>query len=252
MSNYNTPQLHKEHSMQMASNDRVEAGNGPGLAGIILVVAALAWFVLEAIAASRFPAYSYVSNYISDLGVPDPGSFQGRALNSPWAALANFMFVTQGLAFLAAAVLIVRSVSAGLGRTLFLLFAVGYAVGYVLIGAFHGSAQATADGTFALHVAGGSLAALCGNAAIIAAALSAHRLGASAAYRNVSIGISAVSIASLVILVLTSDTATGNQVASGPWDGLWERGGCYAIILWELFTGVVLLAARRKRGTSSI
>lgn len=227
--------------MKMEALATVETGNGLRIAGIILVVAALGWFVLEAIAASGFPAYSYLGNYISDLGVPDLGTFQGRTMNSQLSAVANVMFITQGTAFLAATILIVKSATAGPGRSLFLLFAVGYAIGYVMIGAYHGSEQANADGTFALHVAGGSLAALSGNAAMICAALSAHRFGASAAYRNFSLGVCAVSIASLAILVLTSDTATGNQVVSGPWDGFWERGGCYAIIIWELVTGVVLL-----------
>ena len=239
--------------MNLVSSTRTDNANGLRYAGMILIAAALGWFVLEAIAASRFPGYSYVRNYISDLGVPELGAFQGRAIHSPLSALANAMFVTQGLAFLAAAILIVRRTPNALGpgpvtepgRWLFLLFAVGYALGYVMIGAFHGSEQATANGTFALHVVGGSLAALCGNAAILCAAFCAHRLGASAAYRSVSAGLSAVSIASLVILVLTSDTATGNHVASGPWDGFWERGGCYAIILWELVTGVALIRWRR-------
>jgi hypothetical membrane protein len=216
------------------------------IAGAVFVVAALGWFLLEAIAASQFPGYSYASNYISDLGVPDPGVFQGRSLNSPLSSVANFMFITQGLLFLAAATIVVRTATAGVGRWLFLLFSVGYAIGFILIGAFHGSAQATTNGTFMLHVLGGSLGCVFGNLAIIAAGLSAHKLGAPVAYRNFSLGISFVSIASLAILVGTSSGATIVQVSSGPLDGIWERGGCYAIIIWELVTGVVLLAAANK------
>jgi hypothetical membrane protein len=246
MTERNTPQLHKEQRVNTATIAKAETENSLRIAGIILVVAALAWFVLEAVAASGFPEYSYVRNYISDLGATGVGTFQGRVINSQLSALANVMFMTQGAAFLAAAVLIVKRAAAGLGRTLFLLFAIGYAIGYVMIGAFHGSESAVADGTFVLHVAGGSLAVIFGNASLICAALSARRFGPSAAYRNFSLGISAVSIASLAILMLTSDTATGNQMASGPWDGFWERGGCYAIIIWELVTGVVLLKMREK------
>ena len=213
------------------------------IAGAVLVVAALGWFLLEAIAAAQFPAYSYAHNYISDLGVPDLGTVQGRSLNSPLSWLANFMFITQGILFLVAAALVVRSATAGVGRWVFLLLAVGYAIGYAMIGTFHGSEQAAADGTFALHVFGGSLAVVCGNLALIVAGLCAHRLGAPVAYRNFSVGISALGIASLATLVVTSGSAAGNLLPSGLSDGIWERGGCYAIIIWELVTGAVLLVA---------
>ncbi len=44
----------------------------------------------------------------------------------------------------------------------------------------------------------------------------------------------------------TSDSAMGPLLPSGPLDGIWERGGCYALILWEFVTGLVLLAAAGK------
>ena len=217
------------------------------MAGTVLVVAALGWFVLEALAAARFPGYSYIRNYISDLGVPDLGVFQGRAMDSQLSLVANVMFCTQGLLFLLAAGLIVTTAKGGAARWVFLLFAVGYAIGYGLIGAFHGSQQAAADGTFALHVLGGSTAVICGNVAIIIAGLFAHRLGAPAAYRNFSVGISALGIASLAVLVASSGRDPLSLLPSGPFDGILERGGCYALILWELVTGVVLLSAGRPR-----
>lgn len=233
--------------MKSASFDQVKATYTYWrLAGAVLVVAALGWSLLELTAAAQFPGYSFASNYISDLGVPEPGVVQGRSLNSPLALLANFMFCSQGVLFLLAAVLVVRTATAGVGRWLFLLLAFGYAVGYVMIGTFHGSEQAVANGTFGLHVLGGSLAVVCGNLAIIVAGLSAHRLGASPAYRNFSVGASALGIASLAILVATSGSAAGAMLPSGPLDGIWERGGCYALILWELVTGVVLLKAAQK------
>lgn len=232
--------------MQSLSIHTARAASRLRLAGAVLIIAALGWFVLETIAIAHFPHYSYLRNYISDLGVPDPGLFQGRAIDSPLSWLANLMFVTQGLALLAAAVLVARHAMAGAVRWLLPLLAAGYATGYVLIAAFHGSETALADGTFALHVLGGSLAVVFGYLAIIVAALSARRLGGSAGYRNISLALCALGIASLATLVATSATATGAVVASSPLDGLWERGGCYAIILWELVTGWALLARGRS------
>ncbi|WP_332851667.1 hypothetical protein [Duganella sp. S19_KUP01_CR8] len=79
---------------------------------------------------------------------------------------------------------------------------------------------------------------------MIVAGLYAHRLGASTAYRNFSVGISVLGIASLAILMATTTgSSTDILVPTGPWDGAWERGGCYALIIWELVTGVSLLVA---------
>ncbi len=232
--------------MQSESFDKLKATDAYWrIAGIVFVVAAIGWFILEAIAASQFPAYSFARNYISDLGVPEIGTVQGRNLNSPLSSVANFMFITQGLAFLAAAALIVRSAKAGAVRWVFLLLALGYAIGYIMIGTYHGSEQAITDGTFALHVVGGSLAVIFGNLTLIVAGLYAHRLGGSLAYRIFSVGISALGMASLAVLVATSGDVTSNLTPTGPLDGIWERGGCYAIIIWEFVTGVVLLVAGR-------
>jgi len=211
-------------------------------AGTVFVVAGLVWFVLEAIAASQFPAYSYAVNYISDLGAPDVGVFEGRHLDSPLSLLANFMFVTQGMAFLAAAALVVRSAAAGTGRRVFMTAAVGYAIGYAMIGSFHGSAQAAANGTFPLHVVGGSLAVISGYTAVIAAGLLVHHVHQSAGFRTFSLGVGAIGIVSLAWLMVNKATGTMHVLP----DGLLERGGCYAIILWEIVTGALLLAASKS------
>ncbi|ELX09057.1 hypothetical protein DUF998 [Janthinobacterium sp. HH01] len=139
--------------MTSESIDRLKATYGYWrIAGAVLVVAGLGWFLLEAITAAKFPAYSYASNYISDLGVSELGTVQGRSLNSPLSLVANIMFATQGLLFLVAAVLAVRHAGASVARRAFLLCAAGYAIGYAMIGAFPGSERAASDGTFALHV----------------------------------------------------------------------------------------------------
>lgn len=144
----------------------------PRVAGVLLIVAAILWFCLEALAASRFrPRYSYAHNYISDLGVPDPGTFEGRAMDSPLSAVANFMFLSQGILFLVAAILLTRAIAPSASRRAFLLLAIGYAIGFTLIATFHGSEQAAANGTGKFHVLGGAIAAISGNVALIVAGL---------------------------------------------------------------------------------
>ena len=234
--------------MKSESFDKLTAESGLWIAGAVLVVAGLGWFLLEAIAAAQFPAYSYAHNYISDLGVPELGMTEGRYMNSPLSWLANWMFITQGILFLVAAVLVVRTATAGVGRRVFLLLAVVYAIGFALIGTFHGSAQAVADGTYALHVLGGSLSAVCGILAIIVAGLSARRLGASVAYRAFSVGIGILGIVSMVMLSIIHD---GNSTFNLIPVGIWERGICYAVIIWEIVTGAVLLVAGKTPITPS-
>ncbi|MEV0251835.1 DUF998 domain-containing protein [Nocardia sp. NPDC050712] len=213
-------------------------------AGVLLIVTAMLWFCLEAIAASRFrPPYSYAHNYISDLGVPEPGTFEGRAMDSPLSALANFMFFSQGILFLVAAILLTRAVAPSPARRAFLLLAVGYAIGFTLIATFHGSEQAAADGTGKLHVLGGAIAALSGNAALIVAGSYLRKLRRYRAYGVFTVIAGVVGILSLVLLMIDRSSTSINLLP----DGTWERGGCYPILIWEFLTGVLLLLAARRR-----
>ena len=55
-------------------------------AAVVLLLNAVQWVVSEAVAAAAWtsPPYSYATNYISDLGVPECGThYQGRTICSP-------------------------------------------------------------------------------------------------------------------------------------------------------------------------
>lgn len=220
----------------------------PRVAGVLLIVAAILWFCLEALAASRFrPRYSYAHNYISDLGVPDPGTFEGRAMDSPLSAVANFMFLSQGILFLIAAILLTRAIAPSTSRRAFLLLAVGYAIGFTLIATFHGSEQAAANGTAKFHVLGGAIAAISGNVALVVAGRYLRKFQGHNIFGVFTMAAGVVGILSLVLLMIDRSSTSFNLLP----DGTWERGGCYPILLWEFVTGVLLLKRSAANMSSS-
>lgn len=201
------------------------------------VVAGLQYLVIETAAASAWasPAYSYAANFVSDLGAPARGTFEGRAIDSPLHAVMNTGFIVQGVLFLATGVLLGRLMTRR-ARTAFVTVAALHAVGMVLVGAFHTSTQAAADGTLALHYAGATLAIIGGNVAAILAGRQWSRLGAPKWLAGVSTLLGVTGLLAVVVLVTTFGVLP---------PGVPERVAIYTFIAWELLTGVVLLMTRR-------
>jgi hypothetical membrane protein len=210
----------------------------PASAGIAWIAAAVVYVGTEAIAASAFPGYSYSANYISDLGVPEVAEFQGRAIDSPLAAVMNTGFVLQGVLYLLGAVVATRALRAG-PRRAFLVLAAVHAVGITVVGLIHGSASSAASGIGWMHVVGAGMAIIAGNVASIVAGLGSGRIGAARAFRVASVALGVVGLVALGAL---------QALGGSDLDGVWERGSVYTVTAWELLAGVtVLVAARRAR-----
>jgi hypothetical membrane protein len=210
----------------------------PASAGIAWIAAAVVYVGTEAIAASAFPGYSYSANYISDLGVPEVAEFQGRAIDSPLAAVMNTGFVLQGVLYLLGAVIATRALRTG-PRRAFLALAAVHAVGITVVGLIHGSASSAASGIGWMHVVGAGMAIIAGNVASIVAGVGSDRIGAARAFRVASVALGVVGLIALGAL----QALGGSDV-----DGIWERGSVYTVTAWELLAGVtVLVAARRAR-----
>jgi hypothetical membrane protein len=213
----------------------------PAAAGVAWIAAAAVYVATEAVAASAFPGYSYAANYISDLGIPEVGEHQGRAIDSPLAAVMNAGFVLQGVLYLLAAAIATRALRDG-PRRAFLALAALHAVGIIVVGLVHGSAASDASGIGWLHVAGAGLAIVSGNVASIVAGLGSRRLGAPRAFRVASAALGVVGLIALALL----QTLGGSTI-----DGIWERGSVYAVTAWELTTGAtVLVAVHRARSAA--
>jgi len=215
-------------------------------AGALLLWAGAGYLVCEAVTASAWtdPAHSYAANFISDLGATDCSTFQQRLVCSPLHTVMNTAFVVYGVLFALAGLLLVRAARAraahpgGPGRTPRSLLAavLAHAVGIVLVGSFHGSTAATADGTVAYHYAGATLAILGGNAAVLLAGRQHRALGLRRWFATASTALGVLGLAAVPVLIATSST---------PVAGVVERICVDTIIGWDVMAGIALLLAPR-------
>lgn len=171
----------------------------------------------EAAAAARIPEYSYVRDYISDLGDPR---------QSPFASWMNAAFLIQGTAFAAAGALVAKAVHPGRHRRIFGVAACSYGAGSVLV-----SLVPSSGDTSILHVAGATAAIICGNIAVLAAPRDGERFA--------RIGGRWIGTAGLcsAALLLATDLPPGAC----------ERGAIYSIIGWQLLAAATVLSRRAFR-----
>jgi hypothetical membrane protein len=197
----------------------------------LLTAGPIVYLAGEAISAAAWtdPAYSYAADWISDLGSTTGGVFQGRSIDSPLHDVMNAAFIVQGLLLAAAMVVLARALHGRLRRA---VTAIGAAagVGYLLLGVFHGSASAAADGTLALHFTGAALAILGGN--VLALLLGIHwwRDPATRGLGHASAPLGALGLVATVVLLVT--------MGSGLPAGLIERIAVYPVVLWQLRVAV--------------
>lgn len=209
----------------------------------LLTGAAACWFlavavylIAEAVAASAFPDYSYATNYISDLGVPEVAAVDGRAIDSPLHAVMNAGFIAHGVLFVLAALLATRAARVR-HRRWFIALAVVHGVGIVLVGTFSGSQEALESGLAAFHVIGAAMAIIGGNlTAMVASRTARHGFAA------LSLALGVVGIVSVVMLVVDSGTTAINLLP----DGIWERLSVYTIQAWELVAATATLVWLRN------
>ncbi|MER5523976.1 DUF998 domain-containing protein [Streptomyces sp. NPDC002677] len=210
------------------------------LGAVVLVVNALQWVMAEAVTAAAWndPPYSYATNYISDLGVPDCGTkFQGRELCSPAHQLMNTSFMLQGILF-ATGVILLSLLVGGRARRVVVALAATHGVAFVLVGLFHGSANGP-DYSLVVHVVAAGVGILCANTLAIMAGASrslALSLGLPKPYRVFSVTVGVLGLLSELLVSVSTATA-----------GVFERGGVYSWLLWSAVTGVLVLAGQSRR-----
>jgi hypothetical membrane protein len=202
-------------------------------AGAFLVGSAI-YLAAEAITAAAWksPTYSYAYNWISDLGSVTKGVFQGRELDSPLHDVMNSGFIAQGLLFGIATVLLSRTIT-GRFRSFTAVMGVVIAIGYGLVGTFHGSLQAQQDGTLPLHFTGAALAIIGANLLALLLGIHWRRASGTRSIGVVSIIVGALGLVAATVLCLTFSA----HVPSG----LIERSSVYTIVLWEVAVAVALL-----------
>jgi hypothetical membrane protein len=184
------------------------------------------------------PSYSYVRNWISDLGATGVGAFHGRSLSSPLHAVMNAAFLVDGIFFLLGAIMLART-AAGPRARLFLVFAVAHSLGMLLVGLVP---ETVSPPLGSLHLLGAMLAIGGGNAAIIVG-------GRLAGLRWAGLLLGLFGLAAFAALAFPAATAALGS-------GLVERLAVYPITLWELLAGLALLspspaAAARRAGPAT-
>ncbi len=244
MTNHNTTLRQAQPRTSASSTHQSSPEWGLAAAALILIAAVLEYVVTEAITAAAWktPVYSYASNWISDLGATDCSTFQGREVCSPLHDVMNSGFIVQGVLFLIASILLLQLFS-GASRYVSLVLALIYSIGFILVGSFHRSTAATANGTVTFHYLGAFMAILGGNIAAIVTGFQWHRLEMPRWYGRLSIGLGFLGIACGVVL--------GTTIGRIP-SGIPERASVYTILLWQLLTGIVLLVGLPQRTLSKI
>lgn len=218
-----------------------QSRTGVGIAATLMGVGALWYLVTEAVSAIGFPGYSYSHNYISDLGVPVPGVFRGRAIDSRLANVMNAGFLGQALMIALAGVVLWWSLPQGRQRSGVLALALVHSFGISLVGLVHGGPANADAGLAAFHVGGALMAIVGGNALVFLAGTRALRPLLTPWFGRVSAVLSVFGIASLVTLAVTSSSGTILLFDYG----VWERASVYTITAWQLLFAVLTMSKLR-------
>lgn len=220
-----------------------EAIAQPGRSRLLVTVGLLwvlgpAWYILcEAIAAAAFQGYNYATFYISDLGVPSFGDFEGRALASQLPQVMNAGFIGSGLLFLLGVILLFPFLRPGASGVLLLGFGVLHAAGITFVGLVPGSPENAENGLMLVHVLGAFGAIAGGNLAAISSAWGLRGIVMPRVSQPLGIILGVLGLVSALLLTLH-------------WllpDGVWERGSVYTFMLWQFASGIALLRTSTSR-----
>jgi len=212
------------------------------------IVAGVAYLAAEAAAASAFPGYSYATNYISDLGIPDVETTGGRAIDSPLHLVINVAFVLHGVLFATGTALAVAAAGTAVStsrRTALGVLATAHGVGNVLVGMVHSGQTHAGTALGVLHGVGAGLAIVGGNLTAVLGGVTVRRV---AVFRRVGAALVSLGVLGIVAVVaLLIDGATTEVVPVG----VWERASVYAITASELLAGFAILRWLRRLGGPS-
>lgn len=215
------------------------------LIGMALMGLAGLWYLLaESVSATGFTGYSYATNWISDLGVPVPQTFQWRTIDSKLAVVMNAGFVGHGLLFALGAVAIYFA-NPRLRRSALLLgLAIIHGLGISMVGLVNGNQENVAAGLAIYHFGGAMLAIVGGNIAIMVAGTSVLRDFLPWWMPRASTWLGVIGLVSLVALF---------AVTPSLWEyaPVFERGAVYTILLGELIFGIAALRYARTSTTDT-
>lgn len=191
----------------------------------LLIIAPLIYLLGEFISSLAWnnPDYHYLTNWISDLGVP----IITKMINSPWHNIMNTGFITYGiLAFLAFYLL--QKVFYKRRRVV-LSFAFIQSLGIILVGLFPGYPW----WGIVFHGLGALMAIVGGNLCLIFASHAIKQAPSKKSFVRFSNFLGIIGIVSFILCLSLSTVFT--------YDAVFERLSVYTIMLWDIiFAGYLL------------
>ena len=203
--------------------------------GILLLLGGFSFFIFEFITSIFWvsPTYSYLRNYVSDLGVPVISSTNGYQFSSPMYGLMNFNFSLLALTILVGSIFFYFSLTIKRKR-IYLILVILTTLGLLFIANFPGYNW--------IGIAGHQIGAiLCLFSAAINAILTSPAIGKQYNKPIYTIVSSTLGIISLIGIIITL-----SQVYPASITGLIERMAIYPIILLQITTGILMLKISPK------
>jgi len=213
------------------------------IAAVLLVIAPVQFWILEAISASAWvsPRYSYFSNAISDLGVNRDVVLNGRHLNSPLHLLTAFSFGALGVLVAVAFLLIASTIQRSHRQRALAVLGVIFGIGSLIV------ALVPENTVFIGHLFGALLNFWDGFALVIIAGSAAKALGLSRPVAIILIVLGIFGFVCNLILFGVDGFASGPVVKSFG-SGAVERTSGYSYLVAMGILGIAILAQKRASG----
>jgi hypothetical membrane protein len=204
-----------------ASKTKVRTGT------ILFIIAPTIYFLFEAITAIAWvnPAYSYFTNFISDLGVPVLTEFNGRIVNSPLHPFMNLGFTMYAILFVAAHSLVIQILPAK-KKKIAMALSIIYGFSIILVAIFPGYDWMGAT----LHTWGAFSAFLLGNITLMIYGSHFKQAVNAKWFPIVSTILGVTGLAGFMGMMIIRD-----------YPGFFERMGVYPFMIWSIITGILLL-----------
>lgn len=214
--------------MHISSEEQKTSLKGQKTGALCFAGGGLIYLLAEKISASGWhrPAYSWLHNYISDLGIASCGATpDGRDICSPLHNVMNAGFAAEGVLFFIACWLL-RPVFKGQGERAFLFFGLLHGIGGVMIAVFHSGGG---TGGITVHQTGAVLAIAGGNLCLLSAGWIKRQHDGWRGFALVSLILGSLGLISMVTISLDVLPV-----------GLTERLSVYTITGWQIGTGIWL------------
>lgn len=208
------------------------AARGTRFGSLALVLGAVVFFAAEFLSSRGWigPQYSYISNFISELGIP----VVLEHINSPLHALMNTGFVAYGLLIVLGYALLKKALPTGRLATVAVILLIASGIGVILVGFFPGYQWRYSF----VHTTGAMLVIYAGNVGDILISTGLVREKSSRfAVCGIVLGI--VGIVSSIVMAMNYTSV---------YAGLYERLAIYPTIIFNLALGLSLLL----RGKSAL